>query len=207
MTVASIVSVKHANGFFSYLWLWPLWPWPSVKVTVCNMLWSALWLSTSVPNLLTVASIVSEKHANVSFSDLLRPWPSVNVTKRIVAKYLCDKFNKMVTVASIVSEKHSNFFLPLTLRFVTLTFGQGHSVWYVVKRIAAKCLCTKLGDCSFNSFEACQCLFFWLMTLTFVTLTLGRCHHVYHQKRVVAKYLDTIFGDCSYSSFRKKFHV
>ena len=138
VTVASIVSEKHANVYFSDLWPWPLWPWPLVKVIVLYMMGSAFSQITFVPNLVTVAWIVSEKHANVYFSDLW-PWPL--------------------------------WPWPLTLTFVTLTltFGQGHSVRNYLKRIIAKNLCAKFGDCSFNSFrDTCRCFFLWPLTLTFV---------------------------------------
>ena len=113
-----------------------------------------------------------------------------------------------MTVASIVSVKYgSHFSWPLTLTIVTLTFGQGHSDMYALKRIVTKYLCAKFDDCSFNSFrEIWQSHFSWPLTLTFMTFGQGHCNS-YHLKRIVAKYHHAKFGDCSFNSLREKFNV
>ena len=76
---------------------------------------------------MTVASIVSKKYGNVS-----------------VLRFDLD----------LVSEKYGNVAnLTFDLDLAALTFGQGHSVRYVVKHIITKYFCAKVGDCSFNSSE------------------------------------------------------
>ena len=53
----------------------------------------------------------------------------------------------LVTVTSIVSEKYGNVAtLTFDLDFLALTFGQGHSDIYLVKRIVTNYLCAKFGD-------------------------------------------------------------
>ena len=56
-------------------------------------------------------------------------------------------------------------FWPLTLTILTLTFGQVHSVIYVVKRMVTKYLCTNFDDFSFSCFREtwqCCCFDLWL---------------------------------------------
>ena len=70
VTVASIVSEKYGKVTFCDLWPWPLWPWPWVKVIITHIIWSASWQSTIMPNLVTVALIVSEKSSTFKFGRL-----------------------------------------------------------------------------------------------------------------------------------------
>ena len=59
--VALIVSEKYGNVTFCDPWPWPFLPWTWVKVIMTHTAWSASWQSTIMPNLVTVALIVSEK--------------------------------------------------------------------------------------------------------------------------------------------------
>ena len=86
--------------------------------------------STSVPNLVTVDLILSEKNGNVTYLtfdldlfDLDLGWGhhATYILKRVVTKYLCAKFgdcrfkkNGKVTL------------LTFDLDFLTLTLGEGH---------------------------------------------------------------------------------
>ena len=70
--------------------------------------------------------------------------------KGLVTKYLCAKFHDC-TVHSVWENVHVWVFQDFPSAPVTVTLGEGHSKWYVLKGLATKYHCAKFQDCSDHS--------------------------------------------------------
>ena len=110
VTVASIVSMKYAKVTFHDLWLWPLWPWPLVYVTViCGL-----------KCIVTKNLCAKFWHCTFKVTVIYVFWSALSHST-FWAKFGDCYFNSYQEIWQ------NHFSWPLTLTFVTLTFSQGHS--------------------------------------------------------------------------------